>query len=487
MFKTRRDRRQAELAELLRDPDAAVRAGAAAEAAETADVEWALRELAQAVAREPYTESFHESVADGFAAALRREAAVRDRTERTFAEHLDDPEGLVRAWTGLVAELGGPPAVRDVGEDLRDDMRERLTYLRGEGWTAEGIAGLGRPGGFARDLAFDLAVIVASLVVRRNEPLPVEEAERIRTGTRAALAEALLRPPGDKERSDILVDLTQHPEDEAWTDRARLGLLFDEALALCADEDPDRRKLGVETLSDLLLFNGVFRPARVGETLAELAAEPLDAASLSELLHCYDVLHVGDPLEDPPLRLFLDGLRHSDARVRAAAAEGLNPMVEGTALEGEAVSALVGLLEHDTDDKVRVTAARTLSGLDYAGKSEARAAADALERAADSPVPEVRAFSLRDALEYGAPDAFDRLLRELESPDVHWAFLTHCTAVSLYDGFRLPDGIRPRLVERLRRLEASGWADRCEDAEDYPDPEDRAEMLSTLLERLRDS
>ncbi|MBW5423569.1 hypothetical protein GKQ77_18720 [Streptomyces sp. BG9H] len=487
MFKKRREREQAELAELLRHPDRAVRAKAAADAAGSADVEWALRELARAVAREPYAESFSETVADGFAAALRRDPVVRERTERVFAEHLDDPEGLVRAWTELVAGLGGPPAVRDVGQDMADDMRERIVHLRGRGWTAEGIAGLGRPGDFARDLAFDIAVIVAALVVRRNEPLAPDEAQRVRSGIRTALAEALAHPPGGTERGDILVDLTQQPEEDSWTDRARLGLLFDEALALCGDEDADRRQLGVETLSDLLLFHGVFRPGPVGEALAGLASEPLDAVSLSELLHAYDVLHVGAPLDDPPVRLFLDGLRHDDARVRAAAADGLNPMAEGSALEAETVTALAGLLEHDTDDKVRAAAARALHGLDFAGESEARAAADALARAADSPVAEVRALSLRKALERGAPGAYDRLLRELESPDVHWAFLTQYTVVAENAEARLPADVRPRLMERLERLEASGWAERWDGEEDYPDEEDRAEILAALLEHLRGS
>ncbi|MEV7192915.1 HEAT repeat domain-containing protein [Streptomyces sp. NPDC093510] len=489
MFKKRRERKQAELHEelagALRDPDVAVRAKAACDAAEAAEPEWALRELAAAVAREPWADDFHETVVDGFAAVLRRDTAVRERTERIFAGHLDDPEGFLREWTEFMAELGGPPAPRDFGEDLCDDMRQRLTYLRGEGWTDEGIDRFGRPGTFTRDLAFDLAVLLATLVVRRNEPLSAEEAEPLRGRTRALLAEALPLAPGAKERRQVLAEIAELPAEESWTERAQIGLVVDEALALCGDDDPDRRTLGIETLSDLLLFNGVLRYSSVLAVLDRLAAGGPDAHVLSEVLRCYDWLHMHKPLDEPPLALFLEGLRHPDTEVRKTAAEGLDPMAEGSPVEGEAVRGLIGLLDDDPETAVRVSAARTLAGLDCAAESDARAATDALERHAGSPVPDIRALSLRHALSRNVPDAYDRLLHELESPDAHWGFVSACKIASLSGGFSPPDDVRPRLVAALERLEASGWTDRCADPESYPDPDDLAEMLSELLERLR--
>ncbi|MGW6532494.1 HEAT repeat domain-containing protein [Streptomyces venezuelae] len=489
MFKKRRERKQAglqeELGAALRNPDAAVRARAAVEAAEEADPQWALRELAGAVAREPWTDDFHETVVDGFSAALRRDAGARQRVEGIVAGHLDDPEGFLRAWTRFVEELGGPPALREVGEDIQDDMRERLTYLRGHGWTPQGLDRLGRPGDFQRDLAFDFAVILASLVVRRNEPPSTEDAERLLGRTRARLAEALPLAPGSKERVDIVVDVAQAADEDSWTERAQVGLLIDEALALCADQDPDRGTLGVELLSDLLLFNDTLRYGAVRRTLDRLAEGKPGPRVLADVLRCYDELQTHRPLDEPPYPLFLEALRHPDADVRQAAVSGLDPMAEDSPVEREAVEGLVALLDHDGETAVRVAAARTLAGLDCAEERTAGAVADALRRHADSPVPAVRAVSFRDALARSVPDAYDRLLHELESPDVHWGFVAACLFAAEDDGFRLPDDIRPRVLERLERLRASGWTDRCAEPDGYPDPDDLADMTDALVERLR--
>ncbi|WP_069885904.1 HEAT repeat domain-containing protein [Streptomyces luteocolor] len=489
MFKKRRERKQAELHErlaaALRDPDAGVRATAATEAAESADLEWALPELARAVAREPWTDDFHETVVDGFAVTLRRDTALRERAERIVAGHLDDPEGFLRAWTAFMTELGWSPAPRDAGEDMHDDMRERLAALRGHGWSAQGLAGLGRPDAFERELAFDLAVMLASAVLRRNEPLSPEEADRVRSGMRSGLAEALKLAPGGTERTDALVHLARPAEEDSGTERARVALLVDEALALCADEDPERVALGMEALSDLLLFNGVLRYDRVRATLDRLVAGEPDAPVLRDALSCYDYLHVHAPLAEPPLPLFLDGLRHADAGVRRAAADGLHPMAAGSTAERAAVDALAELVERDEDEEVRLTAAASLANLPYAEERNALAAADALERHLDAPDPELRAIAVGDALGRGVPDAYDRLLHEFESPDVHWQFVSGLAHASANDDVHVPDDLRPRLVERLESLEASGWADRGGPADGFPDAEERAEMLSGLLRQLR--
>ncbi|MEV8019050.1 hypothetical protein AB0O76_22455 [Streptomyces sp. NPDC086554] len=489
MFKKRRERRQAELHEelaaALRDADPDVRGKAAADAAANADPAWALRELAQALEREQSVNEPFDSFASSFADVLRRDRAIRERTEAVFAANLDDPEGFLREWTALTADLGGAPAPSEISPDARDDARDRLRQIRDHDWTAQGLAHAGRPDSFAYEVRFGVAVMLACVVARRAVPLPADESDRLRSRTRDALAKALPLAPGGPERTDVLTDLAEQPEVESWTDRARSCLLIDEALALCDDEDPDRVALGVEALSAVLLFNGVFRYRRIRETLDRLADGPPDAVALSELLCCYDGLHMNEPLEAPPLPLFLDALRHADARVRSAAAEGLDPMVEGSPSEGEAVHALIDLFEHDADRGVRVSAARTLAGLRCAEERNSWAAFDALQRHADSGVPEIRALSLRDALQRGTPDAYDRLLRELESTDVHWEFLSAYTFAALNHGFRLSPDIRPRLVERLERLRASGWANHSEAPDAYPDPEDRIDMLDELLRDLR--
>ncbi|MEU6993869.1 hypothetical protein ABZ953_24840 [Streptomyces sp. NPDC046465] len=489
MFKKRRERKQAdlheELATALRDPDRAVRAKAASDAAEAAEPEWALRELALAVDREPCTDDFHDTVVDGFAAALRREAPVRERTERIVAGHLDDPEGFVRAWTGFIAELGGAPALLEIDEDLRDDMRARLTYLRGEGWSAEGLDGLGRPGTFARDLAFDLAVLLASLVVRRNEPLPPAEAERVWVETRAVLERALAVAPDSEARLELITPLAETPEDESWTDRALHGIQVDETLTLCMSADDDRAALGVETLDHQIMRDAVLRRRRTREALDHLVARERAPFVLGQILGCYAQLHIASPLGNPPVKVFLAGMRHTDGSVRSTAATGVGLLALGTPEAKRTVDALVELLDHDAVDEVRGAAAGCLVGMDTGEEPISRTVSDAMERHADSPSPLVRAASLRHALEHGSTDAYDRLLREFDSPDVHWEFLSAYELAAMDEGFVLPDDIRPRLVERLERLEANGWADRCGDPDGYPGPDDRAELLSGLLEQVR--
>ncbi|MEU6819935.1 HEAT repeat domain-containing protein [Streptomyces atriruber] len=489
MFKKRRERKQAELHEelgaALRDPDAAVRAKAAADAAEAADPEWALRELASAVAREPWADDFHETVVDGFCMALRRESAVRERVERIVAGHLDDPEGHLLAWTGFVEEIGGPPALREVGEDLRDDMRARLKYLRTQGWVPEGIDGVGRPGSFPREMVFDFAVLLTTLVVRRNEPLPAEEEERVRAEARAILERALATDPDSDVRLELIAPLSESPDDEAWTDRARHGAQVDETLDLCMSGDEARATLGVETLHHQITRDDLLRRRRTREVLDNLLAREQTSFVLDQLLVCYVQLHVVEPLPDPPVDLFLGLLRHSDSTIRSTAASGLGLLAPDTPEEGRVVDALVQLLDDDPEDEVRGAAAESLAGLDRGEEPVSRTVSEALERHADSPAPKIRAASLQHALKNSATDAYDRLLRELDSPDVDWQFLSAYELASAGGGFSLPDDIRPRLVERLERLEKTGWADRCADPDSYPGPDRRAEMLSDLLEQLR--
>ncbi|MFE6161707.1 HEAT repeat domain-containing protein [Streptomyces sp. NPDC056486] len=524
MFTKRRARKQAELHEelgaALRAPDAEVRRKAAIAAAGAGELQWALRELTRAVEREPWTEDFDETVVVGFVTVLRRDQGVRERTQRIFATHLDDPEGFVRAWTELTEDLGGGPAVREVEGELRDDMRARLTYLRDEGHAAEVLSGIGQPLTFARELAFDITALLASLVMRRNTPVPEAEANQVRAEMRAALKKALPHAPGSDERAAVLAPLTRTPAVRSWTDRARAGLYADEALALCAGGERDLVALGTEALAKLS-FREVVRRDQVRETLDRLVAqagraagqagqaagqsagqaagqEPrgaqqdqdaqdaLDPFLLSQILACYSHLHVPLPLDDPPFDLFLDGLRHPDPAVRASAADGLDPIATGSPVEGRAVEGLVGLLEHDPEVDVRRHAATALRWLKYGDEQHSGIAADALARQADSPDPEIRAHSVADALQRGAPDAYERLLTGLESPDAHWQLLSGLMNMPGGSGFALPSrSVRKALIERLEALRATGWAER-DAAAVLPDADDRAELLTDLLETLND-
>ncbi|MDN3258035.1 HEAT repeat domain-containing protein [Streptomyces sp. MA25(2023)] len=152
------------------------------------------------------------------------------------------------------------------------------------------------------------------------------------------------------------------------------------------------------------------------------------------------------------------------------------------------MAALVERLDHDSHAEVRAAAAHSLAGLSRAEEPGARAVADALARHADSPRPEIRAASLQHAMEHGAPDAYDRLLSEFDSADVHWQFLSPSELALTGANVSLPDEVRLPLLERLERLAASGWPACHVDPDDgCPDADERAEMLNDLLERVRTS
>ncbi|MER5254270.1 hypothetical protein [Streptomyces sp. NPDC002855] len=519
MFTKRRARKQAELHEelaaALRDPDTEVRRMASKTAAESGELSWALRELASAVEREPWAEEFSETVVEGFAAALRRERPLRERTERIFTQHLDDPEGLVRAWTELTAELGGAPALREVDSDLRDDMRAALRRLRGRAWASEGLFRTGDPDGFLRAMAFDDAVTLTCVAMRWSTPVSGQEADQVRAEARTALKNALLHAPGSEERAVLLAPFAPASEQESWTDRARAAIRADEALALCTDEvldlctseankanegeaneegeneGRDMVTLGVEALAKVLFCNTVRRD-RVLETLDRLVArqaqDTRDPFLLSGILQCYQHLHLPRSLEDPPLDLFLDGLRHPHPAVRASAADGLLPIAAGSPEEGRAVEGLIGLLDHDPEVSVRRVAASELRWLQAGEAGHALAAdalaAQALERQADSADPEIRALSIADALRRGAPDAFDRLLGALESPDPHWELLVGLSYVPGGVRSGLPSrSVRKVLIERLEALHDTGWAVRNA-PEGFSDAAAREE-LAVLLDNVR--
>ncbi|MET7382131.1 hypothetical protein ABZT08_25475 [Streptomyces sp. NPDC005526] len=99
MFSNRRARRERErqqdLSERIRSAEAGVRVAAAAEIVKVRDQQWALRELAQVVDREPSPATFAYT-AGYFCDALCRDRAVRVRVEQMFARHDDDPAALAR-------------------------------------------------------------------------------------------------------------------------------------------------------------------------------------------------------------------------------------------------------------------------------------------------------------------------------------------------------------------------------------------------------
>ncbi|WP_406356947.1 hypothetical protein [Streptomyces sp. NBC_00658] len=487
MFSRRRAQKRQELlltlSERLRSPDSTVREKASAEVAQTRDLEWALRELAQALDHEPSLDAF-VAATGAFSDALCRDEALRGRAVRVFARNLDDPEGVLREWTALVAELGGAPALEVIDADLRHDARLRLEALRKQGWTPEGLPGV-QPGTFIFELQFGIAVSAIHAAVRRGSPLSEEDARLTRVEARAVFKQALPHPRGSTESADQLMPLAALPDEDSWSDRARTGLRVDEALSLCGSGEEDLVALGMEVLGCLVTLHDGIRRDRVRETLDDLASREQEPFTLGEILDCYSLMHAEFPLPDPPLDLFLDKVRHPAAQVRSSAALGLSHLAPGHPKEASAVDALVRLLDEDVDDEVRQCAAGALHRGEYSSQDNASAASSALARHADSAVPAIRAQSLADRLGQGAPDAFPRLLTELELPDPHWRFMpVVALAATRTSDPRMPRPIRTALIKRVAHLQKTGWADRHADPV-YPDAQDRAELLEDALTNLR--
>ncbi|MER6802186.1 MULTISPECIES: hypothetical protein [Streptomyces] len=194
---------------------------AAAEIAQMRDQAWAVRELAQALDREPSPDTFAD-ITGSFCDALCRDRAMRERVERMFAVHGDEPAALVQAWSAFLAECGSGTAMDAVDDDLADDVRRRLHRLRRQGLQPGELSRM-RPDSFAHTVAFGTAVVLVHDAVRRSAPLSRDEAERIRTEVRTALDHALALPSDSDERTAALSRLAAPVDDQSWADRAVAG------------------------------------------------------------------------------------------------------------------------------------------------------------------------------------------------------------------------------------------------------------------------
>ncbi|MEV0171577.1 hypothetical protein AB0I00_10710 [Streptomyces sp. NPDC050803] len=474
--------RREELSLRLRSAQAEVRAAAATEIAEAPDLEWAVRELARALDREPTPETFHD-IAWPFSTALRRDRATRQHIEHMFASRVDDPAALVQDWTALLAEYGADTAVETVDDDLAEDVRGRLERLRKQGWRHHELARM-KPDSYAYMVAFGTAVELLHEAMLRAVPLASDQEERSRKETQAAFAQALAHAPDSEERSEILIALSEGPDDESWTDRPLAALHIEEALALCRSAEPDRVTLGVEALHCMLLFNDALRRGAIRATLDRLCVPEQEPFTLSTALRCYTVLRNHQEMADPPVEVFLTALHHPDARVRAAAASGLDPMAGEQPQEARAVAELIDVMDHDPDITVARCAARSLALIVCAEEAHTRTASRALARRADAEDAGIRAAVVEGALFREEPGAFARLTAELQRSDVEPAFIAAIEFICGLD-VTIPDDARAELTGLLEHLEQAGWAELPADDENYPDPEDREELLEQALEALR--
>ncbi len=473
--------RKRRLAERLASTDAEVRAAAAQEIARARDQEWAVRELARALDREPSPESFG-AIVGPFAEALCRDRVARQRVERMFAAHIDDPAALVREWTALLAEYGAGTPVTSVGDDLADDVRDCLGRLQEWGWRPHEMGRM-RPGTFPYTAAFNAAVELLHMAVLRAAPLDPAASERARSEARYAFERALPHPPESQERGEILLKLAQRPEGPSWADRALASVRVDEALSWCRSTEPDRAVLGAEALESMLLFNDEVRRPAARATLDFLAAR--QPRTLATVLRCYTMLQNSRPLDDPPVDLFLDSLGHPSPRVRVAAASGLDAFGAGSPREGRAVTALVDALNRDPSLDVVRAAASSLALIVCTDEANTAAASAALAAKADARDPGVRAASVEGALFREEPGGFARLAAELRRPDVEPVFLGVADFICGQADSYIPDDVRAELINLVELLDYGGWADLPLEDDLYPTPEDRAELLEQVLDTLR--
>jgi hypothetical protein len=481
MFGRRRSRkeeqRQRELSARIASADAGTRVTAATEIAQMRDQEWAVRQLAQALDREPSPEVFQDIVGP-FCDALCRDRGTRERVERVFAEHAE-PGALVRAWSALMEEFGSGSALEAVDEELAGQVGARLRRMAAQGLHHRGLSGMRRDS-FAYDVTFAVAVGSVHDAIRRSAPLSDDEAAQARQETRSILERALALPPGSDERSEVLVLLGMRVDDETWTDWALSVLRIDEALAWCRATDPDRVALGLEALHGMMLLNEVMRHAEIRRTLDRVCVPGLQPHALSQALGCYASLHAERPLQDPPSDLFLTSLTHSDPRVRAAAASGLSIVAPGQPQEKHAIGALTAALDDDPDNEVRRSAATALAYIECEDEANTLAATAVLTRHREAADPYVRAASVEGALLRGEPGAHDRLTAELRRPDVEAVFVNVVTGCPS----SLSEARRTELTGLLEQLATDGWAALTSDP-DALDPESRAADLEEALASLR--
>ncbi|MEV7891307.1 HEAT repeat domain-containing protein [Streptomyces sp. NPDC002817] len=491
MFRTFTERRarkdqeqQRELSVRLRSPEPEVRVAAAGEVAQAQDTGWAIRELAQAMDREP-SPTWFDAVAGPFCDAVRRDRAVRERVERMFAAHADAPVELVRAWTALLAEFGAGAALDTVDDELAAEVGARLRRVREQGGKPHELSGTD-PDSLDYVVTFGVTVELLHAAVRRHVPLPADDIERTRRETRETLERALAHPARSDDRHALLLSHCELSDDETWADRQLAALRIREALDLCGSTEPDRVALGVQALAVMLQLNHVCLNDAVRETLDSLCVPDQDPFTFSEVLSCYPSLHADRRLHDPPVEMFLSALGHADPLVRANAAGGLDTIAPGQPEESRAVAALIEAMEHDPDIEVVRSAAYALATIPCREEADTRAASAALAGKAGSADPGLRVASVDGAIHRDEPGAFDLLTAELRRPDVEARFIS---SVDLFlDLGKLPSkDVTAQWARLLERLRQDGWPDRPNEHEDGDDTEPgfRMALLELTLDKMR--
>jgi hypothetical protein len=309
-----------------------------------------------------------------------------------------------------------------------------------------------------------------------------------------------MRPPGWLRRTpavlvaDVLRRAAEVPADDyrRWQllddlNRADRAVVVVEAGRLLGSDRVDDRVLGAQML-DVHVVSHEPRgaEARAITSLLRAACDPgQDAGVIEAALGPYAMLEPADLGRPRAL------IRHRDPRVRRRAVWILATADRSAATElpraGEKSDQDVirDRLEHDPDQAVREEAGSGLESL-YESEAEAGHHVSAIQISrylsafrAD-PAAGVRAAALAvtiDADDQARPSAVDSLLSELADPRADWRLVSLVSSLRVF----LDPGQGDALRAALTRLQSDGWPAATGSPEQFPDAEDRAQMLETAI------
>ncbi|MBR7829632.1 hypothetical protein KDK95_25220 [Actinospica sp. MGRD01-02] len=250
------------------------------------------------------------------------------------------------------------------------------------------------------------------------------------------------------------------------------ALVYEAGETLMRSGDPSSMALAGQILDGVFILGspgpGIREAGRV--LLDEICEWDQDPAVLSAALHPYA------QLGGTNAAMLLALLQHTDARVRASAAQ-LIATVENAVGDAGIEQALVQALEEDEDSDVRIRAA---AGLYLLAQDDPECLERAAELFADylaDPEPEIRCAALVITTIDDLPRRLDLVAQELDAAEPAWPFVDLCSGVEVEAA---TPAARERIRLRLRELWEVRWAERVR-PDLYPDPAERAEMLDAAI------
>ncbi|MDK1474170.1 hypothetical protein QNO07_12210 [Streptomyces sp. 549] len=440
------------------------------------DQRWAVSALLAAMDEEPDPQTF-AVMAENLAWLLWRDPEVREELDTLFADAHDSPADLVagwQRWRAGRADQAPPEAPAPLSDEdrasLHADLRQGLDAFASGGWESAAQT--------RESLAEAIELVAGAL--RRVETAPSGSEQARRAEVTELLDRAGAHPDGSEQRDAVLEELLPDEDAPHWTDRRDVALAVDEALARCADPDPEQVRLGLRALRTLTAAEngGPADPAAVTGRLDALLAGPSARPELQgEVLDTYVTLITRRGGVEVPVDLFLEALDSEDPAARGAAALGTAQLELDAESETRAVHALTRLLD-DPEPSVRSAATDGLAGLECADQDNAAAAESALAEQLSDPDAGIRAQVVRHGVLRGRVLSYAELVVELEDPDVDWRFVALVADLGEELDGPVPPPQARQLQSCLRALEEGGWAAR--DVSQLTE-EERAALLTDAL------